>query len=126
MPAIPFCFYWVFKISLNLALCSFFISCSWNVFFFSPPRNSSVIFFSFSFSVLCLTVWADADTWFERQQQEEEMQRLQAENRAAMQEAEDLHRKKMAQEREGEKEDEAEINDDPMARAEAEALKQQS
>ena len=54
------------------------------------------------------------------------MQRLQAENRAAMQEAEDLHRKKMAQEREGEKEDEAEINDDPMARVEAEALKQQS
>jgi peptidyl-prolyl isomerase E (cyclophilin E) len=36
---------------------------------------------------LC-SVWADADTWFERQQQEEEMQRLQAEHRAAMQAAE--------------------------------------
>lgn len=71
---------------------------------------------------LCiLIVWADADTWFERQQQEEEMQRMQAENRAAMQAAEELHRKKMAQEREGEKEDEG---DDPMARAEAEVLKQ--
>ncbi|KAH7516118.1 uncharacterized protein LOC125418595 [Ziziphus jujuba] len=69
-------------------------------------------------------IWADADTWFERQQQEEEMQRIQAENRAAMQEAEELHRKKMAQEREGEKEDETEVKDDPMARAEAEVLKQ--
>lgn len=72
----------------------------------------------------CSIVWADADTWFERQQQEEEMQRFQAENRAAMQAAEELHRKKMAQEREGEREDEAETKDDPMARAEAEALKQ--
>ncbi|XP_010066822.2 peptidyl-prolyl cis-trans isomerase E [Eucalyptus grandis] len=71
-------------------------------------------------------IWADADTWFERQQQEEEMQRMQAENKAAMQAAEELHRKKMAQEREGEKEDDAE-KDDPMAMAEeAEALKQQS
>ena len=69
-------------------------------------------------------VWADADTWFERQQQEEEMQRIQAENQAAMQTAEELHRKKMAEEREGEKEDETEIKDDPMARAEAEVLKQ--
>lgn len=50
------------------------------------------------------SVWADADTWFERQQQEEEMQRMQAENRAAMQPAENLHLKKMAEEREGEKE----------------------
>ncbi|XP_059428690.1 uncharacterized protein LOC132162467 [Corylus avellana] len=65
-------------------------------------------------------IWADADTWFERQQQEEEMQRIQAENRAAMEAAEELHRKKVAQEREGEKEDETEIKDDPMARAEAE------
>lgn len=71
-------------------------------------------------------VWADADTWFERQQQEEEMQRIQAENKAAMQAAEELHRKKMAQEREGEKEDDAELKDDPMAMAEAEALKQKS
>lgn len=69
-------------------------------------------------------VWADADTWFERQQQEEEMQRIQAENRAAMQAAEELHRKKMAEEREGEREDETEVKDDPMARAEAEVLKQ--
>lgn len=52
------------------------------------------------------------------------MQRIQAESRAAMQEAEELHRKKMAQEREGEKEDETEMKDDPMARAEAEVLKQ--
>lgn len=69
-------------------------------------------------------VWADADTWFERQQQEEEMQRLQAENRAAMQAAEELHRKKMAEDREGEKEEDSEMKDDPMARAEAEVLKQ--
>lgn len=64
-------------------------------------------------------IWADADTWFERQQQEEEMQRIQAENRAAMQAAEELHRKKMAQEREGEKDEEVEGKDDPMARVEA-------
>uniref|UniRef100_M0ZP52 Peptidyl-prolyl cis-trans isomerase E n=1 Tax=Solanum tuberosum TaxID=4113 RepID=M0ZP52_SOLTU len=63
-------------------------------------------------------VWADADTWFERQQQEEEMKRLQEEQKAAMQVAEDLHRKKMAEEREGEK------DEDPMAMAEAEVLKQ--
>ncbi|CAN1339423.1 hypothetical protein LINPERPRIM_LOCUS38477 [Linum perenne] len=60
--------------------------------------------------------WADADTWFERQQQEEEMQKLQVENQAAMQAAEDLHRKKQLEEREGEKDK----TDDPMARAEAE------
>ena len=72
---------------------------------------------------VCLfSVWADADTWFERQQQEEEMQRLQAEQRAAMQVAEKLHREKLAAEREGEKEEEA----DPMAAAEAQALKQSS
>eukprot|EP00244_Chara_vulgaris_P014988 TRINITY_DN9830_c0_g1_i1.p1 TRINITY_DN9830_c0_g1~~TRINITY_DN9830_c0_g1_i1.p1 ORF type:complete len:160 (+),score=43.86 TRINITY_DN9830_c0_g1_i1:226-705(+) len=29
-------------------------------------------------------VWADADTWFERQQQEEEMQRLQSEHEEAV------------------------------------------
>lgn len=50
------------------------------------------------------------------------MQRLQAENRAAMQEAEELHRKKMAEEREGEKDEDA--KDDPMAKAEAEVLMQ--
>ncbi|GMP58609.1 hypothetical protein CsSME_00022212 [Camellia sinensis var. sinensis] len=71
-------------------------------------------------------IWADADTWFERQQQEEEMQRIQAENRATMEAAEELHRKKMAQEREGEKEEETDTKDDPMARAEAEVLKQDS
>ncbi|KAK4790803.1 hypothetical protein SAY86_031216 [Trapa natans] len=70
-------------------------------------------------------VWAEADTWFERQQQEE-LQRLEAENRAAMQAAEELHRRKQAAEdREGEKEDETTaMKDDPMAQAEAEALQQ--
>ena len=47
------------------------------------------------------------------------MQRLQAEQRVAMQVAEKLHREKLAAEREGEKEEEA----DPMAAAEAQALK---
>ncbi|KAK4399858.1 hypothetical protein Sango_1091900 [Sesamum angolense] len=63
-------------------------------------------------------IWADADTWFERQQQEQEMQRLQAEQRAAMQAAEDLHREKMAEKREGN------VKDEPMAKAEAGVLKQ--
>ncbi|KAH9602646.1 hypothetical protein KSS87_005131 [Heliosperma pusillum] len=63
-------------------------------------------------------IWADADTWFERQQMEEEMQRLQAENKASNEAAEELHRKKMAEERDGEK------DEDPMARAEAEAVQQ--
>lgn len=63
-------------------------------------------------------IWADADTWFERQQMEEEMQRLQAEHKASIEAAEEMHRKKLAEEREGEKED------DPMARAEAEVLQQ--
>ena len=67
----------------------------------------------------------DADTWFERQQQEEEMKRIEAENRAAMQAAEDLHRKQVAEQREGEKEEEIEIKDDPMAKAEAEVLQNQ-
>jgi hypothetical protein len=53
------------------------------------------------------------------------MLRIQAENRAAMEAAEELHRKKLAQDREGEKDDEGgEIKDDPMAMAEAEVLKQ--
>lgn len=39
-----------------------------------------------------------------------------------MQAAEELHWKKMAKEREWEKEDETEIKDDPMARAEAEGF----
>ncbi|KAF7091804.1 hypothetical protein CFC21_094359 [Triticum aestivum] len=62
-------------------------------------------------------VWADADTWFERQQQEEEMKRLQTEQNAAMKEAERLHREKVAAEKNGET-DEA----DPMAVAEAQAV----
>lgn len=77
----------------------------------------------FVFNLFC-SVWADADTWFERQQQEEEMRRLEAENRASMQAAEELRRKQVAQEREGEKEEEIDIKDDPMAKAEAEALQQ--
>ncbi|CAI9096441.1 OLC1v1032592C1 [Oldenlandia corymbosa var. corymbosa] len=68
-------------------------------------------------------IWADADTWFERQQQEEEMQKLQAEQKAAMEAAEELHRKKMAEEREGEKDDETANGSDPMRMAEAEAVK---
>ncbi|XP_042498581.1 peptidyl-prolyl cis-trans isomerase E [Macadamia integrifolia] len=71
-------------------------------------------------------IWADADTWFERQQQEEEMQRLQAENRKAMEAAEELHRKKLAEEREGETEEPTETKNDPMAMAEAEVLKQKN
>jgi len=72
---------------------------------------------------VCLfSVWADADTWFERQQQEEEMQRLQAKHRAAMQAAEKLHREKLAAERDGDTDAKA----DPMAAAEAQALKQSS
>lgn len=70
-----------------------------------------------------ITVWADADTWFERQQQEEEMQRIQKENQTAMKAAEELHRKQLAEEREGEKDD-PDTKDDPMAVAEAESLKQ--
>ncbi|KAI3514018.1 hypothetical protein L1887_12334 [Cichorium endivia] len=50
--------------------------------------------------LLNLVFWADADTWFERQQQEEEMKWIQAENKASMQAAEELHRKKLADERE--------------------------
>ena len=56
------------------------------------------------------------------------MKRLQAENQAAMQAAEELHRKKLADEREGERDEEetAQPNGgvDPMAVAEAEALRQ--
>ncbi|BAS85191.1 Os03g0600400 [Oryza sativa Japonica Group] len=54
------------------------------------------------------------------------MQRLQAEQRAAMQAAEKLHREKLAAEKEGEKEEETDTNADPMAAAEAQALKQSS
>lgn len=81
---------------------------------------------SLSIHFNCCSVWADADTWFERQQQEEEMQRLQSEHQAAMRAAEELHRKKLAEEREGEKEEETEKMADPMAAAEAEVLTQSS
>lgn len=70
-------------------------------------------------------IWADADTWFERQQQEEEMQRLQAEHQAVVRAAEAEGRKKLTEEREGEVE-ELEEKGDPMATAEAEVLAQNS
>ncbi|GLJ46825.1 hypothetical protein SUGI_0987850 [Cryptomeria japonica] len=66
-------------------------------------------------------IWADADTWFERQQQEEEMQRLQVEQQAIARKAGEEERKKLTEEREGEVE-EPEENNDPMAKAESEAL----
>lgn len=68
-------------------------------------------------------IWADADTWFERQQQEEEMQRLQAEHQAVVRATEAEERKKLMEEREGEVE-EPEEKGDPMATAEAEVLAQ--
>lgn len=68
-------------------------------------------------------IWADADTWFERQQQEEEMQRLQAEHQAVVRATEAEERKKSTEEREGEVE-EPEEKGDPMATAEAEVLAQ--
>lgn len=70
-------------------------------------------------------IWADADTWFERQQQEEEMQRLQAEHQAVVRAAEAEGRKKLTEEREGEVE-ELEEKGDPMTTAEAEVLAQNS
>ncbi|KAF3788283.1 Peptidyl-prolyl cis-trans isomerase e [Nymphaea thermarum] len=70
-------------------------------------------------------IWADADTWFERQQREEEMKKLEAENQAALRAAEEARRKMLAEEREGEKE-EPEVKNDPMAMAEAEVLQQNS
>ncbi|ERN17875.1 hypothetical protein AMTRI_Chr10g2160 [Amborella trichopoda] len=66
-------------------------------------------------------IWADADTWFERQQQEEEIRKLEEEQRAAAKALEVEARRRLAEEREGEK-DEPEVKDDPMALAEAEAL----
>jgi peptidyl-prolyl isomerase E (cyclophilin E) len=65
-------------------------------------------------------VWADADTWFERQQQE--MKRLNAEHLATVSAAEEAERKKLQEVREGETEADDAV-DDPMAAAEAEALK---
>ncbi|KAG0467776.1 hypothetical protein HPP92_017104 [Vanilla planifolia] len=71
-------------------------------------------------------IWADADTWFERQQQEQEMQRLQTEQRAAMQAAEELHRRKMAEVREGEKDETETRTADAMDVRNAEVLKQRA
>jgi len=71
---------------------------------------------------ILFAVWADADTWFERQQQEEEMKRLNAEHLATVNAAEEADRKKLLEVREGE----TEADDDPMAVAEAEALKASS
>lgn len=57
----------------------------------------------------------DADTWFNRQQS----RRRKCSSFKAMQKAKELH-----QEREGEKEEDADFKDDLMARAEVEVLKQ--
>jgi peptidyl-prolyl isomerase E (cyclophilin E) len=67
-------------------------------------------------------VWADADTWFERQQQEEGLQRLQAEHQATIEAAEAEDRKKLTEARDGETEAVDDEPTDPMAQAEAEAL----
>lgn len=66
-------------------------------------------------------VWADADTWFERQQQEAEMLRLQEEHKATVQAAEEEERRKNAKET-AEEAEEVEDLEDPMSKAEAEAL----
>ncbi|KAG6546627.1 hypothetical protein Mapa_011816 [Marchantia paleacea] len=68
-------------------------------------------------------VWADADTWFERQQQEEELAKLNAEHEATVKAAEEEERKLAAGKGIVEEED---FKDDPMAQAEAAALAQQS
>ncbi|XP_024363459.1 uncharacterized protein [Physcomitrium patens] len=67
-------------------------------------------------------VWADADTWFERQQQEEEINRLNVEHQATVSAAEEADRKKLQEAQEGETE-QGDAAEDPMAAAEAEALK---
>ncbi|BBN17169.1 hypothetical protein MPTK1_7g12540 [Marchantia polymorpha subsp. ruderalis] len=68
-------------------------------------------------------VWADADTWFERQQQEEELAKLNAEHEATVKAAEEEERKLAAGKGIVEEED---SKDDPMVQAEAAALAQQS
>ncbi|MCO5600892.1 hypothetical protein L7F22_055009 [Adiantum nelumboides] len=65
-------------------------------------------------------LWADADTWFERQQQEAELQRLQSEHLANARAAEEEERKKLMQEKVEETE-EVEASEDPMAKAEVDA-----
>lgn len=67
-------------------------------------------------------MWADADTWFERQQQEEEINRLNVEHQATVSAAEEADRKKLQEAQEGETE-QGDAAEDPMAAAEAEALK---
>ncbi len=74
------------------------------------------------FSSMSFAVWADADTWFERQQQEEGLQRLQAEHQATIEAAEAEDRKKLTEARDGETEAVDDEPTDPMAQAEAEAL----
>jgi hypothetical protein len=74
------------------------------------------------FSSTSFAVWADADTWFERQQQEEGLQRLQAEHQATIEAAEAEDRKKLTEARDGETEAVDDEPTDPMAQAEAEAL----
>jgi peptidyl-prolyl isomerase E (cyclophilin E) len=74
------------------------------------------------FSSTSFAVWADADTWFERQQQEEGLQRLQAEHQATIEAAEAEDRKKLTEARDGETEAVDDEPTDPMAQAETEAL----
>lgn len=70
---------------------------------------SSVLFLAFGICILLMSLWLsnfyNADTWFERHQQQEEMQWISKENQALMQFAEEMHRKKLAGEREGEKDE---------------------
>lgn len=68
-------------------------------------------------------VWADADTWFERQQQEEEIQKLQTEHDATVAEVDAATKHALAKAAQrAEKETEEVMRDDPMAQAEAIAL----
>ncbi|CAI5474761.1 unnamed protein product [Closterium sp. Yama58-4] len=70
-------------------------------------------------------VWADADTWFERQQQEEEIQRLSKEQKAAAAAAANAPKGGAAADRSMEEEEEGDAGPgapDPMAAAEAEAM----
>ncbi|KAK1295545.1 hypothetical protein QJS10_CPA16g00178 [Acorus calamus] len=54
------------------------------------------------------------------------MQHLKKEQQEAMQVAEDLYKKRLVDQLEEEKEEETEAKNDPMAMAEAEAIKQSS
>ena len=68
-------------------------------------------------------MWADADTWFERRQQEEEIQKLQTEHDATVAEVDAATKHALAKAAQGaEKETEEVMRDDPMAQAEAIAL----